>query len=71
INIASLGNGVEWGNLDTRNIYVGGGSNSIRGVFNNQRSSIRQLRSLNITSFGSVQNFGNLMGTVGNGYQGS
>ena len=67
LTIASLGSAVEWGKIDSANgLYAGGGSNSVRGLFNKIRSETTLVQSLTIASFGSVQDFGNLASTISN-----
>ena len=72
ITIASKGNAVEWGRTDIKPslYYAGGGSNSVRGLFNKTRKSTTQVHSIIIASYGSVENFGNLISTINNEFPG-
>ena len=73
VTIASKGNAIKWGETDANpQYYAGGGSNSVRGLFNKTRSKTTQVQSLIIASAGTIENFGNLTSTNGSStnYQG-
>ena len=73
VTIASKGNAIKWGETDANpEYYAGGGSNSVRGLFNKTRSKTTQVQSLIIASSGTIENFGNLTSTNGSSsnYQG-
>ena len=66
VTIASKGNAIKWGETDANpEYYAGGGSNSVRGLFNKTRSKTTQVQSLIIASSGTIENFGNLTSTNG------
>ena len=66
VTIASKGNAIKWGETDANpEYYAGGGSNSVRGLFNKTRSKTTQVQSLIIASAGTIENFGNLTSTNG------
>ena len=71
VTIASKGNAILWGETDANpQYYAGGGSNSVRGLFNKTRETTTEVHSLIIASSGSVENFGNLTSTIGQDYPG-
>ena len=71
ITIASRGNAVDWGRTGIiPQYYTGGGSNSVRGLFNKTRETTTQVHSIIIASSGSVDDFGNLTSTIGQDYPG-
>ena len=74
ITIASLGSAVKWAFFDKTNsgYYTGGGSNSVRGLYNKTRRRTTLVQSIIIASSGVVEDFGNLASTISNSdYQGS
>ena len=73
VTIASKGNAIKWGETDENpDYYAGGGSNSVRGLFNKTRAVTTLVQSLIIASSGTIENFGNLTSTNGSSsnYQG-
>ena len=71
VTIASKGNAILWGETNKNpQYYAGGGSNSVRGLFNKTRETTTEVQSLIIASSGSVENFGNLTSTIGQNYPG-
>jgi hypothetical protein len=72
VTIASKGNAILWGEADKNpEYYAGGGSNSVKGLFNKNRLTTTQVQSLIIASSGTIEDFGNLTSTTSsNGYPG-
>ena len=65
VTIASKGNAILWGETDAiPQYYTGGGSNSVRGLFNKTRNTTTRVQSLIIASSGSIEDFGNLTSTT-------
>ena len=69
ITISSTGNAVTFASIDANLSYTGGGSNSIKGVFN-KGGSTTKLQSVIISTFGSVVNFGDMNFTTTSDYAG-